>query len=167
MYARVDFSKLELMDALDLATLIEQEAFERYVLFAELLGHSSPHDAGAVFQSMAINEKKHGDQLAERRKALFGDAPARVKLDDVFDVEAPEVGAVRRNMSSLKALELALESERKAFAFYDEALPHVGNAEVHALFREMRDEETEHVRMIEEIIAKLPPSAASDVEDVD
>jgi hypothetical protein len=71
---------------------------------------------------MAVNEKKHGDQLAERRLALFGDEPARVKLDDIFDVEAPDVGAPRWDMSEFKAYQVALSSEQKAFAFYDRAL---------------------------------------------
>ena len=73
MPAKVDFSKLTLMDALDLAILIEFEAFQRYTQFADRLGSRSPDDAASVFQSMAVNEKKHGDELAERRKKLFGD----------------------------------------------------------------------------------------------
>ena len=39
--------------------------------------------------------------------------------------------------------------------------------DVRALFEELRDEEAEHVTMLKEIIAKLPPSAALDVEDED
>ena len=35
MPARLDFSQLTLMDTLDMATLIEVEAYERYSLFAE------------------------------------------------------------------------------------------------------------------------------------
>lgn len=167
MFARVDFAKLELKDALDLATLIEHEAFERYAMFAEQLGHRHPEDAGSVFHSMANNERKHGEQLAERRKALFGDAPATVKADDLFDVEAPEVGAPRRNMSVLKAFEVALSSEKKAYAFYNEALAHITQKDVKALFEELRDEETEHVAMVEAAIAKLPPSAAEDIENED
>lgn len=167
MLARVDFSKLTLMDALDLASLIEVEAFRRYVYFAEQLGRRDPGDAASVFRSMAANEKKHGEQLAERRRELYGDTPAKVKLDDIFDVEAPEVGAPRWNMSPLKALELALASERKAYAFYDEALPTVKQPDVKSLFHELRDEEAEHIRMVEAIIAKLPPEAAKDLEDVD
>ena len=104
MSARIDFSKLTLMDALDLASRIEVEAFQRYQLFAAQLGHRDPTDAVSVFRSMAANEKKHGDQLAERRRELFGDAPANVKFDDLFDVEAPDVGSPRWNMSPLKAL---------------------------------------------------------------
>lgn len=167
MPARVDFSQLTLMDTLDLAHLIEVEAFERYTLFARQFGRGLSNDAGSAFQSMAENEKKHGDQLAERRHKLFGDAPARVRLDDIFDVEAPDVGATHWNMSEFKAYQVALHSEKKAFAYYDRALRSVKQPDVKALFEELRDEEAEHVRMIEEIIAKLPPSAKVDIEDED
>jgi rubrerythrin len=43
----------------------------------------------------------------------------------------------------------------------------VDHADVKTLFEELRDEEAEHVRMLEEIIAKLPPSAAIDLDDED
>lgn len=167
MAARVDFSELTLMDTLDMAALIEVEAFERYNLFAEDLGRRLSSDAGAVFLSMAQNEKKHGDELAERRRTLFGNAPARVKRDDIFDVEAPDVGSTRWNMSEFWAYQVALHSEKKAFEFYDRALLTVKQPEVRALFEELREEEAEHVRMIEEIMAKLPPSAKVDLEDED
>ncbi len=72
MPTKVDYSKLTLMDALDLATLIEVEAFKRYTLFVEQIG-SRPPRAASLFQSMADNENKHGEQIAERRLALFGD----------------------------------------------------------------------------------------------
>jgi erythrin-vacuolar iron transport family protein len=165
MPAKVDFSKLTLMDTLDMATLIEVEAFKRYNLFVEQIGSST--DAGAFFQSMAVNEKKHADELAERRHALFGDAPPRIKLDDIFDVEAPDVGSTRRDMSEFTACQVALYSEKKAFEFYDRSLRVVTDPEIRALFEELRDEEAEHVRMVEEIIDKLPPSAKVDVEDED
>ena len=167
MPAKVDVSTFTLMDTLDLASLIEVEAFERYTLFARQLGLGYSGGAGSVFQSMADNEKKHGDQLAERRRTLFGNEPARVTLDDIFDVEAPDVGSTRHDMSEFKAYQVALHSEKKAFAFYDRALRSVKQPDVKALFEELRDEEAEHVRMVEEIIAKLPPSAKVDVEDED
>ena len=156
MPTRLDLTTLSLQDALDLAALIEEEAYKRYTFFANLLGRGG---AGSFFASMAENEKKHGDQLSDRRKAMFGDAPARVSLADLFDVEAPEVGAPRRSMSLLQAHELAKSSEEKAYEFYHEALPSITDADVRTLFVELRDEETEHVRMIEEAIAKLPPNA--------
>jgi rubrerythrin len=167
MSTRVDFSKLTLIDALDLAALIEIEASKRYTLFAEQLGTRSGEDAGAVFESMAVNENKHCEQLAERRFALFGDTPPNVKLDDIFDVEAPDVAAPSWNMSPLRAYQVALMSEKKAYAFYDQALRWVTEPDVKKLFEELREEEAEHVRMISDIMAKLPPSAATDLEDLD
>ncbi len=167
MPTRLDFSKLSLMDALDLATLIEVEAHKRYTQFAERLGSRDVDDAGAVFASMAVNEDKHGEQIAERRLELFGDQPPKVRLDDIFDVEAPDVGAPRGDMSARAAYLVALSSEEKAFAFYDQALRYVTQPAVKALFEELRDEEAEHVQMIKDILAKLPASAAVELEDLD
>jgi rubrerythrin len=163
MSTRLDLSKLSLMDALDLATLIEVEAQQRYLMFARQLGRRGGLDPGSFFASMAENEAKHGKDLAERRRALFGDVPARVSLEDLYDVEAPEMGAPRRTMSTLQAFELGLEAEQKAHDFYEWALPTVTNPEVRALFIELRDEETEHVEMLRAAMAKLPPSAS--IED--
>jgi rubrerythrin len=167
MFTRIDFSTLTLMDALDLAHLIEVEAFRRYTLFAAQLGQRGPGEPADVFRSMAANEEKHGEQLAGRRQLLFGDAPARVTLDDLFDVEAPDVGSARWNMSPSEAFAVALAAERKAYAFYDAALPSVRQPEVKALFEDLRDEEAEHVRMVEQLIAQLPPEAAIGLEDLD
>lgn len=167
MPTRLDYSKLTLMDALDLATLIEVEASKRYTQFAEQLGSRYDDDAASVFKSMAVNENKHGEQLAERRLALFGDQRPQVKIDDIFDVEAPDFGWSRKNMSPLDAYLVALASEKKAFAFYDLALRYVSQPDVKALFEELRGEEAEHVRMIEEIIKKLPPEARRELEEED
>lgn len=167
MATRLDFSRLTLMDALDLAALIELEAYNRYKQFVEQFGTRSTDDAGAVFESMATNENKHCEEIAERRLALFGDQPPKVTPDDLFDVEAPEVGATRWDMSPLKAYYVALAAEKKAYDFYDQALRHVTQPDVKALFEELREEEAEHVAMVEKIIAKLPASAAEDLEDED
>lgn len=167
MPTKLDISKLTLMDALDLATLIEVEAYKRYTQFAEQLGTRSVDDAGAVFSSMAVNEGKHAEQITRRRLALYGETKPTVKLADIYDVEAPEVGAPRWDMSVLDAYLVALAAEKKAFEFYDQALRYVTHPDIKALFEELRDEEAEHVQMIEAILAKLPPSAATRLEDED
>jgi rubrerythrin len=164
MSTRLDLSKLSLMDALDLAKLIEMEACHRYQMFASQLGRSGGYDAGAFFATMAENEAKHGHELETRRKALFGDAPPRLTLDDLYDVEAPEMGAPRRGMSTVEAFEVGLASEKKAYDFYDMALPGITDSEVRELFTELRDEETEHVEMLREAMTKLPSSASAEVE---
>ena len=165
MSTRLDIATLNLMDALDLAILIEMEAYKRYKMFAEQLGHRFTGDAASVFASMAENEAKHGRELEARRKAMFGLVPMKVTLDDLFDVEAPGMDAPRSTMSALQAFEVALSSEQKAFDFYNEALAHVSHPEIRALFTELRDEETEHVRLVREAIANLPPGADIEVEE--
>ena len=164
MSTRLDLSKLSLMDALDLAKLIELEAYNRYCMFATQLGSTGGYDAGAFFATMAENEAKHGRELGARREAIFGNTPAQVTLDDLFDVEAPDMGAPRRGMSTVQAFEIGLAAEKKAYDFYDMALPGITDPEVRALFTELRDEETEHVEMLRVEMAKLPPSAGDELE---
>ncbi len=164
MSTRLDLSELSLMDALDLAKLIELEACHRYQMFASQIGRSGGYDAGAFFASMAENEAKHGQELEARRKTLFGDAPARLTLDDLYDVEAPDMGAPRRGMSTLQAFEVGLAAEKKAFDFYDMALPGITDPDVRKLFTELRDEETEHVEMLREAMSRLPSDANAEAE---
>jgi len=120
-----------------------------------------------VFRSMDVNENKRYEEIAGRRLALFGDPRARVKLEDIFDVEAPASGNVRWNISALKAYQFALFSEREAVAFCHEALDCVDPPGVKALSEELQDEEVEHLGMLVKVIAKLPPSAEIELEDQD
>lgn len=169
MTVQVDFTKLDLQDALDLAVLIEREAEERYRWFVDLLGERYPGDAADFFSMMARNEQRHGEELAGRRRALFGDAPSRVTAEMIEDVEAPGSGTPRPFMSPRHALEVAMASEIKAWEFFDRALPSIQDADVRHLFEDLRDEEAIHQGLLEKQKAKYPESMEPDVdpEDVD
>jgi len=161
----IDFSKLTLCDALDLATIVEEEAKERYGEFAHQMEiHHNP-DAAGFFKFMLKIEALHEGRLADRRRQLFGDAPRKVRREMIFDIEAPEYDEVRANMTHRQALETALNAEKKAFAFFDEAAKHVKDSEVQALFVELREEEIEHAGLVEKEISKLPPDSPTDVDD--
>ena len=164
MSTRLDLSKLSLMDALDLAKLIEMEACHRYQMFATQLGRTGGYDAGAFFATMAENEAKHGQELEARRKTMFGDAPAQLTLDDLYDVEAPDMGAPHRGMSTLQAFEIGVAAEKKAYDFYDMALAGITDTDVRELFTELRDEEAEHVEMLRDAMTRLPSSASAEAE---
>jgi rubrerythrin len=153
------------MDALDLAILIEEEARQRYEMFASQFGRSGRYDAGSFFASMAENEAKHGNEILARRMELFGKTPMKLKLHDLYDVEAPEMGAPHRGMSTVQAFEVGLAAEQKAYDFYDMALPGITDSEVKTLFTELRDEEAEHVEMLRKEMAKLPSSASIEIEN--
>ncbi len=155
-FPTIDFASLTLQDALDYAILIEEEARQRYATFSDLVGKRYDGDAASFFDSMVVNEEKHRQALATRRTAQFGDAPSRVDPDAIVDVEAPATDQPRNYMSTRRALEIALAAERKAFDFFDEALTHVKDVEVRALFTELRSEELEHQRLVADLLARVP-----------
>ncbi len=161
----IDFARLSLRDALDLATLIEEEALERYdELALQLEVHHTP-EAAAFFRFMARQEAKHCATLAQRRARLYGTSPRTVTRDMIFDIEAPEYDAARAFMSLRQALETALAAERKARAFFADALAGLADARVRALFEELHGEEIEHERLVQAEIDKLPPGPDANPDD--
>jgi len=166
--SHIDFAALTLLEALDLAILIEDEARERYLEFAEQLETHHTEESAQFFSFMASNEEKHHRELAARRKALFGDAPVTVSRSQIFDIEAPELSEVAVFMSPRDALLVAQRAETKAYAFFASAVIHVDNAEVKALFSELAQEEIEHQALVQAELDKLPADdgfAASDFAD--
>lgn len=161
----IDFATLSLKDALDLASLIEEEARERYEEFVDQLELHHTKEAADFFRHMAINETKHGEELAARRKERFGDAPCVVTRAMLWDVEAPEYDKARVFMSARHAMEVALDAETKARTFFAEALPHVTDPEVRELFKELHDEEVEHQELVKAHLAKLPPDPGVNPDD--
>lgn len=161
----VDFAKLSLRDALDLAVLIEEEAKERYEEFAhQMASHHTP-DAARFFEFMAGNEEKHRADLARRRAKLFGHEPGTVSRQMLFDVEAPDYDEARVYMTARSALATALKSEEKAWTFFKQALPAVKDADVKSLFVDLLKEELTHQLLVKAELAKLPADDEFKQED--
>lgn len=163
--SNIDFAKLTLLQALDLAVLIEEEALDRYTEFAEQLTTHHTPDAAAFFTKMAKIEGLHHAQLVERRNALFGSQSSGFTIDQLYDIEAPEYDQARTFMSVRQALNVALQAEIKAGQFFERALPAITNANAHALFEELRVEEIEHQALVKAEIARLPTGAEADPRD--
>jgi len=165
MATQLDISTLNPQDALDMAVLIEKEAEEQYLMFAYQLGHRYPGDAADFFTMMARNEQLHGIEIAERRRLLFGDTPSRIKANMLENnIEAPDTGETRRFMSPRHALEVAMASEMKAYEFYDQVLQGTQDPAVRELIKELRDEEAEHLRLVNVQKAKYSASLEPDFE---
>jgi len=161
----IDFSKLSLKDALDLAILVEEEAEERYREFIEQMElHHSPGVA-RFFRFMAVNEAKHGSDLSERREKLFGDSPRDVDRSMLWDVEAPEYSEARAFMPVQEVLDLVLDAETKAYEFFDRALPEIEDEDVKALFVELRQEEVEHQNLVKKVMEKVEQGPDIDPDD--
>jgi rubrerythrin len=165
MSRSVDFSKLTLQDALDLAILVEDEAKERYEELADQMDTHRTPQAAAFFRFMVTNEAKHGEQLLQRRRVLFGDTPAKVSRDMLWDVEAPDYDEARAFMSARDAMLVALAAETKAHNYFVMALEHVADREVQSLFEELRDDEKVHEDLVRKELAKLPPDPGVNPDD--
>jgi erythrin-vacuolar iron transport family protein len=161
----IDFRKLTLLDALDLAVLIEEEARDRYEEFADQMDVHHTPEAAHFFRMMTANEEKHRAELARRRAALFGDARGAVTRNMIFDIEAPDYDEARAFMTARRALTAALRSEEKAHAFFTAAIPRLEDPEVRKLFEELREEEVEHQRLVREQIARQPPDPDLQADD--
>lgn len=165
MAIQLDFSTLDLQDTLDMAVLIEKEAEERYLSFADQIGHRYPGDAANFFTMMARNEQRHGAEISKRRRMLFGDAPSRVTASMIgSDIEAPDPGKAIRYMSPRHALEVSMESEIKAYEFYNGILPFIRDAEVRDMVQSLRDEEAGHQKLLDEKRAEYADSLESDFD---
>src|ERR1700682_1835434 len=142
----IDFADLTLKDALDLAVLIEEEAKDRYIDFAEqMLLHHTP-EAALFFSFMSDKEEKHRAELVARRAQLF-------------EVEPPDYDEVRVFMSAREALQVAFRAEKKAYAFFSETLLRLRDPGVRALFAELRDEEVHHQKLVLAQLEKTPPES--------
>jgi rubrerythrin len=162
----IDFGKLSLKDALDLAVLIEEEARDRYEEFVDQMRQHRTPEASRFFAFMAGNEEKHRAELAERRGELFEDQPVAVTREMVFDVEAPEYDEARAFMTVREALQAAFRAEKKAYAFFSDALRRIPGGDVKVLFEELRQEEIEHQRLVLAELEKTPPDPSIRQDDV-
>jgi len=165
MTKQLDLTNLDLMDALDLAILVEQEAMERYEeLVAQMREHRT-EEAASFFHFMAKLEARHGADLLTERVKLFGKAARRVDRSLLWDVEAPGYESVHAFMTLREALNVALDAEVKAYDFFDQSLKLSLTPPVKKLFEELREEEVAHQDMVKKELAKAPPDSDAAPED--
>jgi rubrerythrin len=165
MTKTIELARLDLQDALDLAIFVEDEAKERYDELAAQMETHHTAEAAAFFHFMSANEAKHGEDLAARRRQLFGDAPARVDRSMIWDIEAPEYENVHAFMTLREALSVAMAAETKAHKFFTDALALPVSDPVRTLFLELQEEEVHHQALVGRELAKLPPDEAAAPEE--
>ena len=150
MVLEIDFSRLDPQDVLDVAIQVEEEAEENYEQLAGWMSADGNDEVARFFTKMARLERLHRDQIAEQRRALFGDAPTRHSSRAVWEVEQPEYDEINGAMTLAKAFDLAMDAERRAGEYYSNALEYAADPHVIALFEGLRDSEAEHLRLLRE-----------------
>ena len=150
MALKVDFSRMDGRDALDIAIVIEDEAQLAYEHLADWVEGDGNAEAAEFFKRMAVREKRHKDEITERRATLFGDVPARHDEAAPWEAEVPDYESLGREVSLEDAFNVAMGAETRAHDFYAEALDYIENPEVVELFDWLRKAEIEHQRMLGE-----------------
>jgi rubrerythrin len=144
------------------AMAIEREAAERYGELAARMEKDGNFAVAALFRMLSRLEARHLEEL-ERRTAGMKLPP----LDCDYswrDGEAPEtVGRdlVVRGMTQRRALEIALQAEKRAQAFFEQVARVARDAGARALAQEMAAEEAEHAALIERMLQRMPPADAN------
>jgi rubrerythrin len=165
---------ISLKEALDLAIQVELEAKSRYEEFHRQIGTRASGDAGDFFLKMASNEKKHAEDLKQKRMELFGTGESSLSLEDLYEfqeIEAPFYDQAESFMSIRKALTIARDCEIKAYEFFHKAESIVKDQQIKDLFCELKNEEIEHRKMVEALLEKtgrddeLPFVNKDDVEE--
>jgi rubrerythrin len=156
MALEMDFSKLKPQDVLDVAMFAEEEAEEQYGRLATAMDAARNREVAEFFRKMAGRERRHRDQVAERRQALYKDAKPNLANRAVWAVEAPYDAKVGASMTVGDAFAIALASEQRAHDFYAGALEYYTDAAVADLFEGLRQAELEHKRLLELERAKRP-----------
>lgn len=147
MGLEIDFSKLDAMDILDIAIYVEREAEANYEELAVWCRSTAP-EAESFFKRMAGWEARHGTQLAERREALYGDAPVRYADTGEWQIETPDFDKVDGEMTLMDALEVAFEAERTAELYYEAAVEYIDDEDTIAMLHDLRESEVQHQQML-------------------
>lgn len=141
------------------AVELEREAARRYEELAEIMHAEGNAEVGKFFRKMAVFSRKHLAQAMER--GGFHSLPTLAAADYVWpDGISPEqfdwIG-VDTMMDVNKALDLALDGERRSRAFYSGIAETTRDPEVKAMAEEFADEEAEHVVELEKWLVRYAP----------
>jgi len=150
------------------ACALEAEAAARYADLAHLMRAHHNAEVAALFDKLARIEGLHRDQILARMGWTGAPDPDAFRWETPEGPETTDYGDLHYLMTPWHALRLAEHNERRAAEFYEglalnEALPQ----DLRAVAAESAGEEREHVRLIQEWLAKFPAPEPGWDEDPD
>lgn len=151
---------MTLPDFLAHAIALEHEAAERYLELADMMEAHRNDEVAAAFRDMVRYSRLHHDSIVERARGIG--LPALRSWQYRWR-QPPETGgeeAFDPQLSAYAALRYARENEFRAQAFYSQAAADAGDAEVRRLATAFAAEEAEHVRALDDWLARTPRPAA-------
>ena len=150
------------------AYAMELEAVERYTQFAEQLDTHNNREVAEMFRKLARVEGLHAKRiLEEMRWPSLPVLPAAFAWQTAEGPETAPYDAMHYLMQPYHALEIALNCELQAQEYFERIAASKAPRRVRATAADMAREEGEHVRLIQEWMAKVPKPAAGWDQDPD
>jgi len=151
------------------AYVIEVDATDRYNLLADQMEVHNNVELAELFRKLASHEEHHANEILERAgdKALPKLKSTDFKWGNFEAPEAAELDRAHYLMTPWHALQMALRAEKRAFAFFDQMVKVAKDDEMKKWAEEFREEEAEHVRLVEDLLKRYPEPAEDWAEDPD
>ena len=140
------------------AIAIEREAAERYAELGERMGDLGNDLVAELFLRLARLEKDHEQELLQRAAGLNLPALSRGEyawLDDGSPERAPH-DLVLNLLTPRSALQIALQAEERAAAFFESARKQAADPALAAMAAEMAAEEGVHIAWVKSAIRRTP-----------
>jgi rubrerythrin len=143
-----------IIDAIMRAMELEKETFDLYVK-AE---HKTFNPAGKrIFRWLAKTEEGHYLKLSELYNSLHESGRWVFYGGSTFELEpaGDDEHHVTFDTDDIEALKIARDIEQRGMAYYEELIAKTGDPEGKAMLGTLRDEEIEHLRVIDEKLKEL------------
>lgn len=140
------------------AVQLERDAARRYEELAAAMGTEGNRELGVFFTRMAHYSRLHlADAMARGGfRTLTPLAPHEYEWPEGTSPETAGWAGVDAQMGARDALQLALEGERRGHAYYAGIAASSPDAELRGIASQFADEEAEHVRELEKLLAACP-----------
>lgn len=149
------------------AWVMEDEASERYTELADQMRMHHNAEVAELFARLARIEGRHRDQIMQRMHWTAPPDAECLRWETPEGPETTDYGDLHYLMQPYHALRLALHNEQRAVEFFQRFSSAHLPAGVRTAAAEMAEEEREHVRLIEEWLAKVPEPAPGWDDDLD
>ncbi len=158
---------LTLAGLMSRACALEAEAAERYAELADQMAAHNNVEVAGLFDKLARIEGLHRDQILRRMGWSAPPEPDAFRWETPEGPETTDYGELHYLMTPWHALKLAEHNERRAAEFFTSLAAADFEAEVRAEAAEMAAEEREHVRLIQEWLAKVQQPDPGWEQDLD
>jgi rubrerythrin len=155
-------------DFMAYAWAMEVEASDRYAELADLMATHHNREVAELFAKLARIEGKHRDQIAAQMGWTKAPDASVFRWETPEGPETTDYGDLHYLMTPWHALKLAEHNERRAAEFFAALATNAAVPEdLRAMAAESAEEEREHVRLIQEWLAKFPEPEPGWDEDPD